>query len=58
MIGLDTNVLVRYLTHDDPAQFAKAAAVIDAAAERGEQLLVNTSVLCELVWVLANAYEY
>jgi predicted nucleic-acid-binding protein len=58
MIGLDTNVLVRYLTHDDPAQFAKAAAVIDAAAERGEQLLVNTSVLCELVWVLANAYDY
>ena len=58
MIGLDTYVLVRYLTHDDAAQSAKAAAVIDAAAERGEQLLVNTAVLCELVWVLANAYDY
>jgi predicted nucleic-acid-binding protein len=58
MIGLDTNVLVRYLTQDDPAQFAKAAAFIDAASEREEQFLVNTPVLCELVWVLAAAYDY
>lgn len=58
MIGLDTNVLVRYLTQDDPAQFAKAAAFIDAASEREEQFLVNTPVLCELVWVLAAVYEY
>jgi len=58
MIGLDTNVLVRYLTQDDPAQFAKAAAFIDAASEREEQFLVNTPVLCELVWVLAAVYGY
>ncbi len=58
MIGLDTNVLVRYLTQDDPAQFAKAAAFIDAASEREEQFLVNTPVLCELVWVLAAVYDY
>jgi predicted nucleic-acid-binding protein len=58
MIGLDTNVLVRYLTQDDSAQFAKAAAFIDAASERDEQFLVNTAVLCELVWVLATVYDY
>jgi predicted nucleic-acid-binding protein len=58
MIGLDTNVLVRYLTQDDPAQFARAAAFIDAASEREEQFLVNTPVLCELVWVLATVYDY
>ena len=58
MIGLDTNVLVRYLTQDDPAQFAKAAAFIDAASEREEQFLINTPVLCELVWVLAAVYDY
>ena len=58
MIGLDTNVLVRYLTQDDPAQFAKAAAFLDAASEREEQFLVNTPVLCELVWVLAAVYDY
>ena len=57
MIGLDTNVLVRYLTRDDPVQYAKAAAFINAAADRGEQLLVNTAVLCELVWVLGTAYD-
>ena len=58
MIGLDTNVLVRYLTQDDPAQFAKAAAFIDAASEREEQFLINTPVLCELVWVLTAVYDY
>ena len=58
MIGLDTDVLVRYLTHDDPAQYAKAAAFIGAAADRGERFVVNTAVLCELVWVLGTAYEY
>ena len=58
MIGLDTNVLVRYLTRDDPVQYAKTAAFISAAADRGEQLLVNTAVLCELVWVLGTAYDY
>lgn len=39
MIGLGTNVLVRYLTHDDAAQYAKAAAFIDAAADRGDQFV-------------------
>lgn len=58
MIGLDANVLVRYLTRDDPAQYAKAATFIDRALDRGEQFLVNTAVLCELVWVLGTAYEY
>ncbi len=58
MIGLDTNILVRYLTSDDPGQFARAAAFIAAAAERGERFVVNTAVLCELVWVLAAAYGY
>jgi predicted nucleic-acid-binding protein len=58
MIGLDTNVLVRYLTQDNPAQFAKAAAFIDAASEREERFLVNTPVLCDLVWVLTAVYDY
>jgi len=58
MIGLDTNILVRYLTHDEPAQYAKAAAFIDSATQKGEQFLVNAPVLCELVWVLSSVYEY
>ena len=58
MIGLDTNVLVRNLTHDAAAQYARAAAFIDAAANRDERFVVNTAVLCELVWVLGTAYDY
>lgn len=58
MIGLDTNLLVRYVTKDDPAQFAKARALIDRAAAEGDRFVVDTAVLCELVWVLRAAYEY
>lgn len=33
MIGLDTNVIVRYLAQDDPAQSAAASTAIDALTE-------------------------
>jgi predicted nucleic-acid-binding protein len=58
MIGLDTNVLIRYLTHDDPNQSKKASAIVEEAATKGEKLLVHPIVLCELVWVLESAYDY
>jgi predicted nucleic-acid-binding protein len=56
VIGLDTNILARYLTQDDPAQSRRANAVITEAGRRGDRCAVNTIVLCELVWVLRNAY--
>ena len=56
MTGLDTNVLVRYLTQDDPAQSRKANAVIRRAVARGEPCSVSAIVLSELVWVLRGAY--
>lgn len=58
MIGLDTNMLVRYLTRDDPSQYAKAKDLIEVAADSGEQLLINCAVLCEIVWVLGTVYRY
>jgi predicted nucleic-acid-binding protein len=58
MMGLDTNLLVRYLTRDDPSQYAKVTDLIDGAIERGDRFVVNNAVLCELVWVLRTAYEY
>lgn len=58
MIGLDTNVLVRYLTLDDPEQAGSAVALIDGAAEAGAPLFISSIVLCELVWVLDGAYGY
>jgi predicted nucleic-acid-binding protein len=57
MIGLDTNVLVRYLTQDDSAQAAQATKLIEHGAKNGELFFLNLVVLCELVWVLESAYE-
>jgi predicted nucleic-acid-binding protein len=56
--ALDTNVLVRYLVQDDPAQSRKAAAYIEGAADAGDQILISHIVLCETVWVLDSAYGY
>jgi predicted nucleic-acid-binding protein len=55
--GLDTNVVVRYLTQDDPRQSKRANALIEAALAGEERLHVDTVVLCELVWVLRAAYQ-
>jgi len=54
--GLDTNVLVRYLTQDDLRQAVAAAKEIEGAGSRGELLVVQPLVLCELAWVLESAY--
>lgn len=58
MKGLDTNVLVRYLTDDDEDQAAKAARYIARATARGGRCYVSPIVLCELVWVLRDAYGH
>ena len=55
MIGLDTNVLVRYLTRDDEAQWKQAVEIIGNA----ESCFISNIVLCELVWVLrGKPYKY
>ena len=56
MTGLDTNVLVRYLTQDDPRQSRRANALVAEAVAGGERLFIGTVVLCELVWVLRGPY--
>lgn len=53
MTGLDTNVLVRYLIHDDPEQAARATETI----ESGEAFYVDSVVLAEIVWVLQKTYR-
>lgn len=53
MRALDTNIVVRYLTGDDPDQAAKARAVIDAGP-----VFVSTTVLLECDWVLRSAYGF
>jgi predicted nucleic-acid-binding protein len=55
--GLDTNVLVRYLTDDDVVQSRRAADWIQTATTRGERCFISALVLCEMAWVLRGAYE-
>ena len=52
MRGLDTNVLVRFLTADDPEQAEAALRLVAIADSTGEPLHISTIVLAELVWVL------
>jgi len=58
MKGVDTNVLVRYITKDEPKQERAAYRFLDSARTRSEPILVNVIVLCELVWELGRTYEY
>jgi predicted nucleic-acid-binding protein len=57
MIGVDTNVLVRYLTRDDQAQYERARRLIDSGLSKGEPALVSLLVLMETEWVLRSRYE-
>ncbi|MGD9740532.1 MAG: PIN domain-containing protein [Bauldia sp.] len=58
MIGLDTNILVRLITGDDPAQAARAAAFLTAHCSSSEPAFISCVVLAELEWVLAGSYGY
>ena len=52
MRGLDTNVLLRYLTGDDPAQTERAEALFAEAERTSERLFLSVVALCELAWTL------
>ncbi|AMB86438.1 twitching motility protein PilT [Pseudomonas agarici] len=56
MIGLDANVLARYLAQDDPAQAAKATALIESLSVASLGYITLVSVV-ELVWVLQSCYQ-
>ena len=56
MQGVDTNILVRFFTADDPEQFELARQLV-AGADDGE-LFVDMIVLVELNWTLRRVYGY
>jgi predicted nucleic-acid-binding protein len=58
MIGLDTNVLVRYIVRDDEKQSAAATRLIEARCTTDSPGRVSSIVLCELAWVLTRGYGY
>jgi predicted nucleic-acid-binding protein len=58
MPALDTNVLVRYLVHDDAAQAAAARRLIRRLVGEGQTLFVPVTVVLELEWVLRSSFGY
>lgn len=58
MPALDTNVLVRYVVHDDDAQLAAARRLIRKCVSEGRTLFVPVTVTLELEWVLRSNFEY
>jgi predicted nucleic-acid-binding protein len=58
MIGIDTNVLVRYVVQDDARQSATANHFIETSLSDDEPGWIASVVLCEFVWVLESAYGY
>ncbi len=56
MIGLDTNVLVRYVAQDDPIQSPKATSLIESLTAKEPGFISVVSVV-ELVWVLSSCYD-
>lgn len=57
MIGLDTNVLVRYIMQDDSVQSPKATKLIEALDGIESFGYVTLVTVVELVWVLGSSYE-
>src|SRR6185437_11284523 len=58
MIGLDTNVLIRYVTQDDPINSPKATRFIEGQLTRGNPGYVSTVALVEAVWALDSSYGF
>jgi predicted nucleic-acid-binding protein len=57
MIGLDTNILVRYLTQDDPLQSPKANEIIEQRLTEEDPGFVGIVAMVQTVWVLERAYR-
>jgi predicted nucleic-acid-binding protein len=56
MLGLDTNVLVRFLVRDHEAQFERARRLIKREVGAQEKVLISLIVLLETEWVLRSRY--
>jgi predicted nucleic-acid-binding protein len=57
MNGLDTNVLIRYLTQDDPMQSRKATELIERRLTQERPGFISLVTMAETVWVLESVYE-
>jgi len=57
MVGLDTNIIVRYIMQDDERQAAIANRIVGEEISLSNKGFVSSVVLCEAVWVLARFYK-
>ncbi len=57
MIGLDTNILVRYLTQDDPQQAPQATRIFEETLTDDNPGFIGLVVLVETIWVLRRLYQ-
>jgi predicted nucleic-acid-binding protein len=55
--AVDTNIIVRYLTNDDPQQAAVVEQFFDECARTHEKIYVSVPVLCEVIWVLERPFR-
>lgn len=58
MIGIDTNVLIRFLVRDDERQFERARKLIQRESDKGNPVFVSHLVLLETEWVLRSRYKF
>jgi len=58
MIGLDTNILLRYIVKDDLQQWERATRLIGARCTSDKPGYIDRVALCEMVWVLSRGYGY
>lgn len=57
MIGIDTNVLVRYLAQDDPVQSSRATELIEQQLSEQDPGFISTVAMIEMAWVLSRSYH-
>jgi predicted nucleic-acid-binding protein len=58
LIGLDSNVVVRYLVQDDPVQSRRATEIIERRLSTRNPGFISVVALAETVWVLVRAYRF
>ncbi len=57
MIGIDTNVIVRYLAQDDARQAAAATRLIEGGLSAEKRGFISIVTLAEVVWVMSSNYR-
>jgi len=53
MISVDTNIIIRFLTHDDAKQYKKAFSIFNS-----QEVFIPDTVILETEWVLRYAYNF